>query len=335
MKNTVYGLDHLFNICKVEHFQDELASLTKMGFTIINSTGIPVTKQSNYCPFCKSVRADPQLEKFCQICDSRAGLEASRMQKPYIYLCHLNIIDVAIPITINNNYIGALMVGQIRTDAPAAVKSLEQLLSSQASRRASEHIKMHKTEYDEIPFLPFETLNFYIQILSCLTTYIVETSFENAQTLLAYKQFFQELKLLALDGPLLDKPLSIKEKISLPPIFRKTRTPPINKFSVLQPAFDYLEENISQNITQKQAAKVCNLSQSYFSRLFFQKTGENFSQYLSRKKIEMARELLKETDKSIVQISEEIGFNTPGYFIKVFKKAEGITPLQYRKYYQF
>lgn len=85
---------------------------------------------------------------------------------------------------------------------------------------------------------------------------------------------------------------------------------------------------------QEHMAKLCHLSPSYFSRLFTKSTGENFSSYLSRTKIEWAKQLLETSDLSVAQIGEELGFQEPGYFIKQFKRFEGATPLHYRKFYR-
>ena len=62
--------------------------------------------------------------------------------------------------------------------------------------------------------------------------------------------------------------------------------------------------------------------------------GQNYSTYLTLLKMDWAKELLLTTDMSVAEISENLGFNEAGYFIKLFKKHEGITPNLYRKYEQ-
>ena len=79
-------------------------------------------------------------------------------------------------------------------------------------------------------------------------------------------------------------------------------------------------------------ARLCHLSPSYFSRLWADETKESFSQYIVRLKIEWAKRLLEDTEQSVTEVSENLGFSSPGYFIKTFKKSERITPLLYRKY---
>nr|WP_255305534.1 AraC family transcriptional regulator [Paenibacillus sp. Mc5Re-14] len=102
----------------------------------------------------------------------------------------------------------------------------------------------------------------------------------------------------------------------------------------LQPVFEYIHSHKSELVTLKHMAGLCHLSPSYFSRLFAKETGENFTTYLAKLKIKWAKQLLEVTNMPISQISDELGFNESGYFIKIFKKFEEITPALYSKYIQ-
>ncbi len=74
-----------------------------------------------------------------------------------------------------------------------------------------------------------------------------------------------------------------------------------------------------------------NLSTSHLSRTFKEVNGICISDYISACRITRARELLKSSDKTVQQIAEETGFLSSSVFIRVFKKAEGVTPGSYRK----
>ena len=82
----------------------------------------------------------------------------------------------------------------------------------------------------------------------------------------------------------------------------------------------------------KEMADLCHLSPSYFSRLFNQETGESFVNYVNRQKIELAKEQLRGTSKSISQIAGELGYLNVSNFIAVFKRMEGVTPSLYRQH---
>jgi two-component system response regulator YesN len=67
--------------------------------------------------------------------------------------------------------------------------------------------------------------------------------------------------------------------------------------------------------------------------LFRKETGENFLHYLTRIRMERARELLSGTSLPVSQISRQIGYNDPNYFIRIFKKETTLSPGQYRRLY--
>jgi AraC-like DNA-binding protein len=62
-------------------------------------------------------------------------------------------------------------------------------------------------------------------------------------------------------------------------------------------------------------------------------TGTNFSEYLIQYRMSMAKKWLVETDLKISEIAEKAGYKIPQNFIRIFRKAEGITPGQYREQY--
>ncbi|WP_256592999.1 helix-turn-helix transcriptional regulator, partial [Pseudomonas sp. 2822-15] len=69
-----------------------------------------------------------------------------------------------------------------------------------------------------------------------------------------------------------------------------------------------------------------HLNASYFSVLFKEQTGLTFSEYLTRRRMQVAKKLLFSTDLPIGVIAEKVGYQTAKYFIKLFKELEGHTP---------
>ncbi|MCI0625279.1 MAG: AraC family transcriptional regulator [Acidobacteria bacterium] len=98
----------------------------------------------------------------------------------------------------------------------------------------------------------------------------------------------------------------------------------------LQPLFEYLESHFDQPVTIQEAAETCAMSTSYFMRFLKATTGQSFLSYLNHFRIEKAQALLASTDKSISEVSQEIGFCDQSYFGVVFRKLVGMTPLAYR-----
>lgn len=94
----------------------------------------------------------------------------------------------------------------------------------------------------------------------------------------------------------------------------------------IEKAIKYIEDNYNNHISLIDVAKHIYLSHEYFSRLFKEEVGENFSTYLTLYRMNKARELIKGTDMKISQIAMEVGYSNPGYFSKNYKKYMGTSP---------
>lgn len=94
---------------------------------------------------------------------------------------------------------------------------------------------------------------------------------------------------------------------------------------------EFIDRNYEKSLNLNDLAVKFHLNPVYLCQLFKQKTGQNFIQYLNSLRIEKARQLLKKTNLSVEQISEQVGINSANYFVRLFKKTTGQTVTQYRK----
>lgn len=92
----------------------------------------------------------------------------------------------------------------------------------------------------------------------------------------------------------------------------------------------YIQQHITEEISLETAAGQLYLSSSYLSRLFKKQTGESFVQYVTRKKIEKAIELLHDSQYKTYQVGEYLGYKTPRYFARLFRQQTGMNPSEYR-----
>ncbi|WIF94906.1 response regulator transcription factor [Caminicella sporogenes] len=109
---------------------------------------------------------------------------------------------------------------------------------------------------------------------------------------------------------------------------KKTREKELS--GLIAKAIKYIEDNYNKNISLNDVAKEINMSYHYFSKFFKDSIGKNFVDYLTELRIEKSKELLKDFDISIKEISYEIGYSDPNYFSKIFKKVTGMSPTDYR-----
>lgn len=92
----------------------------------------------------------------------------------------------------------------------------------------------------------------------------------------------------------------------------------------------YIEENYDGNLSLSEMADSMRMDQSYLSKQFKSKVGVSFIQYVTKYRIDRAKELLKSTDMKQSEIATQVGLSNAQNFIRIFKKYEGITPGQYK-----
>ncbi|TLU65171.1 helix-turn-helix domain-containing protein [Thalassotalea litorea] len=111
----------------------------------------------------------------------------------------------------------------------------------------------------------------------------------------------------------------------------QTALPVRDGFARLAPLMGLFKNDENIELTLEQAAEKCFLSPSYFSRLFKRVFRCNYSEYVVRHKLAIAARQLSQSERSITQISYDLGFANPSHFIAQFKKTYQETPLQFRK----
>ncbi|MFC4598434.1 helix-turn-helix domain-containing protein [Cohnella hongkongensis] len=109
------------------------------------------------------------------------------------------------------------------------------------------------------------------------------------------------------------------------------RAASINKRPEVREACKYVSLNLHRRIGLEEVADMLHLNASYFSRMFKKVTGETFIEYVTRMKMDRAKELLDQTSRTVGEIAELLGYDNQSYFIKTFKAHAGVTPMEYRK----
>ena len=96
-------------------------------------------------------------------------------------------------------------------------------------------------------------------------------------------------------------------------------------------AIAYMKMHYNEPINLDYMAEKCGFSTSYFSRKFKEQTGEKYIDVLTDIRVREAQRLLEETDLSVLEIVEEVGYCDDKHFRRVFHKHTGMNPLEYRK----
>ncbi|QJD86582.1 response regulator transcription factor [Cohnella herbarum] len=92
----------------------------------------------------------------------------------------------------------------------------------------------------------------------------------------------------------------------------------------------YIETHLYENLSLEMLADKAHVNPSYLSRVFKQYTHEQLTAYVTRLKMEQAAKLLRDNGMRVQDVATRLGFDNPNYFAKVFRKATGLSPHEYR-----
>ena len=109
---------------------------------------------------------------------------------------------------------------------------------------------------------------------------------------------------------------------------QKAAIPSSNRY--VKKSINYIRQNLYSSLSARDVALYVEKNPSYLSRLFQKETGSTLHQFILKEKIKEAKIMLKNTDKSIQNIAEALGFSSAPHFNKVFKNIEGQTPGEFR-----
>lgn len=123
----------------------------------------------------------------------------------------------------------------------------------------------------------------------------------------------------------LKKQTVLRQFMASKPFLPATRSifPSISR---LRKVFDFIEANYHRQITLDEVAQAVGYSPAYLTNMVRQQTGKTLYGWIIERRMAQARSLLLETDQSVNQIAEAVGYRNSGHFITQFRKLHGTTP---------
>lgn len=100
---------------------------------------------------------------------------------------------------------------------------------------------------------------------------------------------------------------------------------------IIQEIEQYINEHLGEDITLREVAQQVGFSPNYLGLLFKEKTGESFTEYATRKRLEKARQLLRDPKLKLHEIAYQLGYHNLTYFGRQFKEYFGQTPSEFRR----
>ncbi len=105
----------------------------------------------------------------------------------------------------------------------------------------------------------------------------------------------------------------------------------VSQHPLIVQTIDYVDANLSKDISLKLLAAEFNMNPSYLGQLFKFETNEHFTAYLNRKRIQKAMQLLTDSKLNASEIAVRVGYTNTNYFYSCFKKYTGKYPTEYRR----
>ncbi|HWT73312.1 MAG TPA: AraC family transcriptional regulator [Mobilitalea sp.] len=113
--------------------------------------------------------------------------------------------------------------------------------------------------------------------------------------------------------------------------FDKDASDNSDRSRILMPVLNYIDENLIRDISLDMLCKIAKVSPQHLCRVFKESLNLRPVEYITKKRIAKAKELLINSELSITDISQRVGYPDQSYFGSVFKKYEFISPSEYRK----
>jgi len=313
-----------------------ITSLEKLGFldelreVFYQNTGLTISflnpngREYDFYPgfernlYCSLLQSTPSGLKKCIQSDSNA-LEKAKAEKTFcIYKCHAGLTNAAIHLEYKGLEVGSIFTGQVLTESPDELqfeeifKGLEQLDIPYASL---------KDAFLRTKVIPEFKLTTGVHLLNFMSNYIisVEDEFNLQNEKMELENELQKLKISILEYDHKQK----QSRVGSPVVQDK------NSHSILN-AQIFIENNFHKRIKLNDVAASVYLSPNYFSTLFKEISGESFSLFLQKTRLNAAKVMLIETNLSIKEIVFAVGYDDYNYFNRIFRKSEGLPPAKFR-----
>jgi ligand-binding sensor protein len=108
-------LNQILDLTILQDFLDDVAFLTGLKATLVDQQGQLFTAPGGSRDFCL-LFSNNTMRNRCRNSDIHGCREAERLKRPYIYTCHAGLIDLVIPVILNDKFIGAIITGQIKLE---------------------------------------------------------------------------------------------------------------------------------------------------------------------------------------------------------------------------
>lgn len=176
MEKKLHNVNEYINLETIQYIQDNFAKATGLSFVTVDYKGRELTKTSGFEEFCTRGRMQKDFSSLCGLCDAHGGLHSAITGQPHMYYCHAGLVDFAVPLIVDGNYLGSVMGGQAKLPQSMANK-LDFIIPKKASWLDDPLMRKY---YDNVDVLPLEKIKATVVILNDIIRQLTESTAKNS-----------------------------------------------------------------------------------------------------------------------------------------------------------
>nr|WP_286673685.1 PocR ligand-binding domain-containing protein [Candidatus Symbiopectobacterium sp. PLON1] len=175
MMNNKYPLQEILDVDRLQTLQDNFSKSMMIALVVVDEKGVPVTKPRGFSDFCARSRRNPALAQHCYDCDYAGGRAAMAACRPVVYRCYCGFVEFAVPIMIDNHYLGAFISGQVKVETSKETE-IPYIL---AENGVWEENPMLVNLHENTKRMPYERFESTAYTLLHVASYLVEQAYAN------------------------------------------------------------------------------------------------------------------------------------------------------------
>lgn len=127
------------------------------------------------------------------------------------------------------------------------------------------------------------------------------------------------------------KSSDFKDVYSLISIFPNSKSSKLDSDDLINRIKNYISQHYNEDLSIQTLGEIFDISPNYFSKIFHERTGTRYIDYITNYRIDIAKKLLRSNQElTIQQVSDSIGYYSTRHFVKTFKKVTGSLPSEYK-----
>jgi len=308
---------------------DMAAEITGIRFSVVypqKGTWAQARPGDDVLPeFCKLIRSTPQGAKHCKMCHVLMSIAACS-GGPTERRCHAGVSVLVTPVTEGEDE--ALAILSSCTFAPGTSgEGWEETRSR--GKKLGLKLRELKKAYDRLPNLSAENRKVIVAMMAAAREAVKEIM----------ERVRLEKELARTSGPR-DRPWIqdvLERELRNSPSARALPTPGKDDETedlaaplLIRVVTDLVSRRPNMPYSVEDIATAARITPNYFSSLFHRHMGRPFSEFLTNRRMTLAKELLTDPTRNIGEVALEVGYSDPGYFARRFRQEAGVSPRQWR-----